>query len=1031
MKNEFNKDRSALIRTFENPGPEYRGKPFWSWNGELEKDELIRQAKVMKEMGLGGFFMHARSGLITEYLGDEWFDLTNAVADAAEEIDMEAWLYDEDRWPSGSAGGKATADPQYRMKSLVMFDMPVCDFVWDDDTLCAFWAKVEGINLLDYGQLKQGEQLPSGDGLRVLRFAIVPDPCSNNYNGNTYLDTMSLKATEHFINLTHEEYKKRCGDRLGQNIQGIFTDEPHRGHGLDDFKEENGVRRCSMAWTDDLFEEFEKRYGYDPVPLLPEVFYRLHGEKVSRIRIHYFDLANNLFLERFAKPIHEWCLKNNMRFTGHVLHEDALSNQSVAHGSLMRFYEHMDDPGVDVLSDGDQLYWIVKQLTSAARQLGKKWLLSELYGCTGWQMSFNDYKAVGDWQAFFGINLRCPHLSWYTMEGEAKRDYPASILHQSAWYKDFARLETYFARFGMVISEGDPICDVLVFNPIESAWALAYAGWSKWLFATDPDVLGLEKHYADLFHMLAGHHIDFDYGEEQMMASDWEVGTDKRGAYLRIGLARYRSVVISGAVTMRPSSVEMFRSFLAAGGRVVFAGDLPGYVDGLPSAEPAKLAQLPGACIVPFDGEALAAALEASATLPIRILNEKSMPNSEIFCQNRRCEASGLSFAVMLNMNREKGFKDAVIDTSAYKGQQVQLWDMMTGERKDLGIAKDSMVLSFEAGQERVLAFTEIADELPAPGCHKPVETAVLVGPVAYSLDEPNVLVLDFARWRWEGGQWHEAQEILKADRRVRDDLGIEHRGGEMLQPWFAKLYANDEYGKIELSYSFTADALPQGELFLTCERPENWTVMLNGTELTHDPADGFWVDICFKRLRIPAELIRLGENEVRMVGSFRRTTNLEALHLTGTFGVKLKNGTPVLCDLPRSVSLGNLADNGLPFYSGRVDYHFDLPSMAGKTVSVALGDLHGSLALVHGKEGEKAIMTAPYSAQVTVPDDGNLTITLICTRRNTFGPLHLTPVLAKSYGPSSFVTTGSRWTDDYALVDCRLGEDITVTVIE
>jgi len=107
MKNEFNKDRASLIRTFENPGREYRGKPFWSWNGELEKDELIRQAKVMKEMGLGGFFMHARSGLITEYLGDEWFDLTNAVADAAEGIDMEAWLYDEDRWPSGSAGGKA------------------------------------------------------------------------------------------------------------------------------------------------------------------------------------------------------------------------------------------------------------------------------------------------------------------------------------------------------------------------------------------------------------------------------------------------------------------------------------------------------------------------------------------------------------------------------------------------------------------------------------------------------------------------------------------------------------------------------------------------------------------------------------------------------------------------------------------------------------------------------------------------------------------------------------------------------------
>ena len=37
----------------------------------------------MRDMGLGGFFMHSRTGLATEYLGDEWFALTNACADEA------------------------------------------------------------------------------------------------------------------------------------------------------------------------------------------------------------------------------------------------------------------------------------------------------------------------------------------------------------------------------------------------------------------------------------------------------------------------------------------------------------------------------------------------------------------------------------------------------------------------------------------------------------------------------------------------------------------------------------------------------------------------------------------------------------------------------------------------------------------------------------------------------------------------------------------------------------------------------------
>ena len=96
-------DKNNIKKEFINPSILYRGKPFWSWNGELKEKELIRQAKIMKEMGLGGFFMHSRAGLITEYLGEEWFDLINKVADAAEEEGMEAWLYDEDRYPSGSA----------------------------------------------------------------------------------------------------------------------------------------------------------------------------------------------------------------------------------------------------------------------------------------------------------------------------------------------------------------------------------------------------------------------------------------------------------------------------------------------------------------------------------------------------------------------------------------------------------------------------------------------------------------------------------------------------------------------------------------------------------------------------------------------------------------------------------------------------------------------------------------------------------------------------------------------------------------
>lgn len=89
---------------------EYRPIPFWSWNDKLEKEKLLQQAQWMKDSGNGGFFMHARSGLLTEYLSEEWMQCIEACAEEAQKLDMKAWLYDENGWPSGFAGGKLLED---------------------------------------------------------------------------------------------------------------------------------------------------------------------------------------------------------------------------------------------------------------------------------------------------------------------------------------------------------------------------------------------------------------------------------------------------------------------------------------------------------------------------------------------------------------------------------------------------------------------------------------------------------------------------------------------------------------------------------------------------------------------------------------------------------------------------------------------------------------------------------------------------------------------------------------------------------
>ena len=501
-----------LSANFRNPGPEWRAKPFWSWNGNLEKDELIRQIEVFKEMGMGGFFMHSRVGLQTEYLGDKWFDLINACADTAEKLGMEAWLYDEDRWPSGIAGGLVTKNKEYRMQFLTGIQMPAEKFSWSDSTLAAFVCTADTISFTNSQRITKDSDMKSFAGQMIMEFVRTYDKPNDFYNGYTYANTMDRKATDEYIRLTHEKYKEKCGDRLGKSIKGIFTDEPHRGAVF------GNPSSRDVPWTYDFPEKFKEKFGYDILDRLPELYLRKDGERVNQVKWHYMELAQELFIENWEKPYADWCKKNNMIFTGHVLHEDNLMAQSIMQGSLMRFYEFQDYPGVDVLTEGNNNYWIVKQVASSARQTNKKFILSELYGCSGWQMNFESHKATGNWQALFGVNLRCPHLSWYTMQGEAKRDYPASISFQSGWYKDYNYVENYFSRLGMMLSQGKPVCDLLVVNPIESDWSQVNVGWANNLTGNTQDILKTDRNYSSLFCWLQNARIDFDYGDEEMMS---------------------------------------------------------------------------------------------------------------------------------------------------------------------------------------------------------------------------------------------------------------------------------------------------------------------------------------------------------------------------------------------------------------------------------------------------------------------------------------------------------------------------------
>ena len=1011
-----------LYEKFQNPSVEYRGKPFWSWNGKLDKEELLRQVHVMKEMGFGGYFMHSRTGLVTEYLGEEWFELINACADEGEKLGMEAWLYDEDRWPSGTAGGMVTEEPKYRLKFIYLQTMPASEFVWDENILAAFSCKLDGLDFYECSRIFGETPCEHYEGNTILKFTVVESGKSSFYNGYTYVDTMNREATNKFLELTHEKYKKYCGERLGKSIKGIFTDEPHRGALMDAFCVGNENGEWHAPWTYTLFEEFSEVFGYDLVNKLPELFLRPEGKAVSQVKWHYVELLQQLFLDNFAKPINEWCQKNNLILTGHVLHEDTLASQVAMQGSLMRFYEHMGYPGVDVLSEHNYNFWIAKQLQSAARQLGQKWLLSELYGCTGWQMDFESHKSVGDWQALFGINLRCHHLSWVTMEGEAKRDFPASILHQSTWWKEYKYVEDYFSRIGVVMSEGTPVCDVLVINPVESLWCQIRPKMSFYLGACDEEVQKIEENYRNIFHWLQGAQVDFDYGDEEMAGRLYKIEKVDGQAILHVGEAVYKLVVVGGMTTIRSSTLKVLKEFMEAGGKVVFAGQPPEYVDALESQEAVQISSK--AICVPFDKASVVDICRKNISASIDITDSNTGENiPDIFCQLR--EDNGIKYILVMNINREKTFDNVKIRLC--EQGYVEEWNCVSSERYLIAQSnKDGFIeilTSFPASGEHLYIITPSKPDNTAEKLeYEIIERRSIEGSFDYRLDEPNVCVLDMAEYKIDDGEWQPVKEILKADREIRRTLGLDLRGGEMIQPWYAKKGGYSVKCQLKLAFEFFVNNFETNSAELAIESPESFKIMINGSPIDSSAVNGWWIDKCFSKIPIPSGMIVEGRNVIELETGFHQGINLEALYLLGNFGVQLNGNKKTLVKLPEKLAFKDFSAQYLPFYTGKVTYKLDLGNQYSEDekVFIELDGFDAACVKVFASEGEmKMIAWQPYEADITdlLAKSKVIDLEVVLTRRNTFGPLHQVPLYTPGYGPENFITEGPGFSEDYMLV--------------
>ncbi len=392
----------------------YRPIPFWSWNEKLDVKETKRQVYEMHKAGIGGFFMHARGGLETEYMSEEWFSNVEAAIEAAEECNMSAWAYDENGWPSGFGNGIVNGwGVEYQQKYLRISNTEP-----KTNLIC-----------------KSGEHW--------FHYEVNP----------FYADTLNRDAVALFIKSSYEPYYERFKNR----IAGFFTDEPQ-------------ISRNGIPWSFVFESEYKKRHNENLLEHLDELFFEVNDYQQTRIR--FWKMVTDLFSNHYMKQIYDWCTKHGYQLTGHLAEEETLLSQLTVNGACMPHYEYFHIPGIDWL--GRKIYDCLTpiQLGSAAAQLGKENAITESFALCGHNVSFPELKGIYEWQLVRGVNVLCQHLEGYSIRGIRKRDYPPAMYYQQPWWRIYGKYNDMLSRESMIFAEHKFDADVLVIHPQTTAWTM-------------------------------------------------------------------------------------------------------------------------------------------------------------------------------------------------------------------------------------------------------------------------------------------------------------------------------------------------------------------------------------------------------------------------------------------------------------------------------------------------------------------------------------------------------------------------------
>lgn len=672
---------------------------------EAYREYFRRRYGRSAELGFGGVVINvSRHG----YLEDEegWATFLAGFA-AAKELGMRVWIYDEEGYPSGRAGGIILRDhPEYEAQGLVTMRecfeagevamRPPTGWLYSVRALAMFESDAEPVDVTDQVGEDGYIYFNAPGRCNVVRYdarrAFEGTHANLNVNAvRRYVNVIKPEAVDYFFHVTAERYLERLGEDASY-VEAFFTDEPsfmttyfpdipemYRGKiKVVDEPQEQFDRIPMITWEETLPRKFFERWKYDLIPELGRLF-EGNAPRDLRVRHDFYQMLSEVYAEVYFASQQRKLEERGIQFSGHVLAEESMIHHVASEANTMADLKQMGIPGIDMLNSlPEEILNSIRLLTckyasSAAHMMGRREIMTEASQweqlCQGREVSFDERRGALATQFALGLTTLTNYYPWHRSETADARP-----------------ILDFWARLSVILRNTTHIADVAILYPIRTAWA-----WFKPVCdvltpaVVDGPLSSIDENLYRIARSVIGEGLDFDFIDTRDL-----IGSRINNGRIGIADESYSLLVIPPGAVMCPKDLERVEEFVRGGGHLlafestsdVALPDIqwpPTGVDKGPGRTPAEViaalqSQHPDLVrSVVLDGDWVSFA-RACASDDIGI----KLDGSDLIA--RRSFSSDTDFIVLVNASDSEA--GARIDVGT--GRTMQIWNPQNGSIADV-----------------------------------------------------------------------------------------------------------------------------------------------------------------------------------------------------------------------------------------------------------------------------------------------------------------------------------------------------------